>query len=151
MEKLRNRIDLRLVSYKKEYLTWTSKPNYMSQRIFDNDLVAIRNSKVILKFNRPAYVRICISLCTNSIMIILKINMVKNQDYYSLIVKRVVFLLKNVLGLKPKMYSFLADGSSESKKGKSVKRNIAVIISHSEFKDDVLLNNKYLRHSMNRI
>ena len=40
------------------------------------------------------------------------------------------------------MYSFLADGSSESKKGKSVKRNIAVIISHSEFKDDVLLNNK---------
>ena len=79
MEKLRNRIDLRLVSYKKEYLTWTSKPNYTSQRIFDNDLVAIRNSKVILKFNRPAYVRICISICTNSIMIILKINMEKKS------------------------------------------------------------------------
>ena len=32
----------------------------MSQKIFDNDLVAIRRSKVTLILNKPAYFRICI-------------------------------------------------------------------------------------------
>ena len=50
----------------------------MSHKIFDNDLVTIRKSKVTLTFNKPIYVRICI--------IILKINMLlTTQDYYSLI------------------------------------------------------------------
>ena len=35
-ESLRNRIDVRFVSNKKEFLKWASKPSYMSQRIFDN-------------------------------------------------------------------------------------------------------------------
>ena len=42
MENLRNRINVKLVSNKKGYLKWTSKPRYMSHRVFDNDLVAIR-------------------------------------------------------------------------------------------------------------
>ena len=42
MENLRNRINVKLVSNKKDYLKWTSKPSYMSHKIFDNDLVAIR-------------------------------------------------------------------------------------------------------------
>ena len=41
MEKLRNRIYIRLVSNKNDYLKWTSKPNYISQKIIDNDLIAI--------------------------------------------------------------------------------------------------------------
>ena len=56
VENLRNRIDLRLKSNKKDYLKWTSKPYYMSQKIFDNDLVAIRKSEVTLTLNKPAYV-----------------------------------------------------------------------------------------------
>ena len=32
----------------------------MSQKIFDNDLIAIHKSKVILTLNKPAYVGICI-------------------------------------------------------------------------------------------
>ena len=32
----------------------------MLQKIFDNDLVAIRKIKVILTLNKPAYVRMCI-------------------------------------------------------------------------------------------
>ena len=47
------------------------------------------------------------------------------------------------------MYSFLADDSSKHKKAKGVNRNVVVTISHNEYKD-VLLNNKCLRHSMNR-
>ena len=36
MENLRNRIDVKLVNKKKNYLKWISKPSYMSQKIFDN-------------------------------------------------------------------------------------------------------------------
>ena len=35
MENLRNRIDVRLVSNKKNYSKWTSKSRYMSHKIFD--------------------------------------------------------------------------------------------------------------------
>ena len=56
MENLRNRIDVKLVSNKKDYLKWTSKPSYMSQKIFDNDLVTIRKEKVTLTHNKQAYV-----------------------------------------------------------------------------------------------
>ena len=54
MENLRNRIDVKLVSNKKDYLKWASKPSYMSHKIFANDLVAIRKNKVILTLNKPA-------------------------------------------------------------------------------------------------
>ena len=57
--------------------------------------------------------------------------------------------IKEFVGLKPKMYSFLTDHNREHKKGKGMNRNVATII-HNEYKD-VLLNNKCLRHSMNRI
>ena len=56
MENLRNRIAWKLVSNKKYYAKWTSKPSYMLQKLFDNDLVAIRKNKVILTLNKPAYV-----------------------------------------------------------------------------------------------
>ena len=39
MENGRNRIDVRLVSNKKDYLKWTSKPSYMSQKTFVSYLV----------------------------------------------------------------------------------------------------------------
>ena len=56
IENLRNRTDVRLARNKKYYLTWTSKPGYMSKKIFDYYLVAIRKSKVTLTINKPAYV-----------------------------------------------------------------------------------------------
>ena len=54
MENLRNRIYVKLVSNKRDYLKWTSKPSYMSHKIFGNDLVAIRKNKVTLTLNKPA-------------------------------------------------------------------------------------------------
>ena len=56
MENLTKRTDVRLVSNKKDYLKWTSKPNFKSQKIFDNDLVKIRKSRVTLKLKKPVYV-----------------------------------------------------------------------------------------------
>ena len=55
MENFRNRINLKLVSNKKDYLKCRSKPSYMSHKIFDNNSVIIRKSKVALKFNKPVY------------------------------------------------------------------------------------------------
>ena len=49
--------------------------------------------------------------------------------------------------LKPN--SFLVD-NSKHKKAKNVSKNVVAAISHNEYKD-VLLNNKCIRHSMNRI
>ena len=50
-----------------------------------------------------------------------------------------VVAIKEFFGLKPKMYTFLADDISEHYK--------AIISQHT----DVLLNQKCFRHSMNRI
>ena len=58
--------------------------------------------------------------------------------------------IEEFVGLKPKIYSSLVDDDSEYKKAKGVNRNVVPTISHSEY-EDVLLNNKCLRHSMNRI
>ena len=52
MKNLRNRIDVKLVSNKKNYLKWTSKSSYMPRKIFDINLVAIRKSKVILMLKK---------------------------------------------------------------------------------------------------
>ena len=54
MKKVRNRIDVKLVRNEKE-LKWTSKPIYISQNIFYNDLVTISKRKVTLKLSKPAY------------------------------------------------------------------------------------------------
>ena len=55
----RNTIDLKLVNTEKDYLKCTSKPNYMSHKIFDNNLVGTRKSKVSSKVNEPAYTGMC--------------------------------------------------------------------------------------------
>ena len=60
MENLRNRIDVKFVSNKKDYLKWTSKPSYRSQKFFDNDLVATRKNKVTLTLSKTAYIGMCI-------------------------------------------------------------------------------------------
>ena len=60
MENLRKRIDVKLLSNKKDYLKCTSKPSYMLHKIFDNDLVAIHKNCVTLTLNKPAYIGICI-------------------------------------------------------------------------------------------
>ena len=54
--------------------------------------------------------------------------------------------IKIFVGLKPIIYSLLIGNSSKHKKAKSVNKNVVKRISNY-----VLLNNKFLRHSMNRI
>ena len=58
--------------------------------------------------------------------------------------------IKEFVRLKPKVYSFLVDNSSEHKRVKNVSENIVATISHCEYKD-ILLNKTCFRHLMNRI
>ena len=51
IENLRNRIDVKLLNNKEDYLKCTSKPRYMSHKIFDDSLVAIHKSKLALKLS----------------------------------------------------------------------------------------------------
>ena len=75
-ENLRNRISVQLTNNEKDYLKCTSKPSYMSQKVFANDLSAIRKSKVALKLNKP----VCIG------MHILELsNVLKYKFYYDYI------------------------------------------------------------------
>ena len=68
MENLRNRIDVKLVNNEKYYLKLTSKPNYMSHKIFDNNLVTILKSKVLSKLNKLAYIGMCILELSKGLM-----------------------------------------------------------------------------------
>ena len=58
-------------------------------------------------------------------------------------------VIEEFVGLKPKIYLFLVD-NNKHKKSKGMNKNVVATISHNEYKD-VLLNEKCIRHSMNRI
>ena len=60
MGNLRNRINVKLVNNEKDYLRCTSKPSYMSYKIFDDNLVTIHKTKLALKPNKPTYIGMCI-------------------------------------------------------------------------------------------
>ena len=58
--------------------------------------------------------------------------------------------IEEFVELKPTMYSYLVDDNSEHKNANDVNKNDVATISHNE-EEDVLLNKKCLRDSMNRI
>ena len=60
MKNLRNTVDIKLASNKKDCLKWVSKPSYILHEIFGNMLVAIHKSKVVIMLNKPAYIKMCI-------------------------------------------------------------------------------------------
>ena len=78
MEKLRNRIKVKLVNNKKEFNIFTSKPS-MSHKIFDNNLVAIRKGKLALKFNKSAYIGMCILELRKVLIYEFHYNYIKNK------------------------------------------------------------------------
>ena len=56
--------------------------------------------------------------------------------------------IKEFLGLKTKIYSFLVEDNNEHRKAKGVSRNVVATISPNKYKD-VLFNDKCIRNSMN--
>ena len=60
MENLCKRVDVRLVTNEKKLDKLTSKPTYVSSKIFNENLMAVHKVKETLTLNRPAYVGMCI-------------------------------------------------------------------------------------------
>ena len=60
MENIRRRVDARIVTGEKQLTKMTSKPTFVSSKIFNENLVAVHKIKESLTLNRPAYVDMCI-------------------------------------------------------------------------------------------
>ena len=79
IKSLRSRIDIKLASNKEDYLKWTSRPSYMTHKIFENDLVAIHKNKVTLNLNKPAHTGMCILELSKVIMYKFRYDYIENK------------------------------------------------------------------------
>ena len=79
MENLRKRVDVRLVTNEKKLLKLTSKPTYVSSKIFNENLVAVHKIKEALTLKRPAYVGMCILDLSKTLMYDFHHNYIKNK------------------------------------------------------------------------
>ena len=60
MENLRKRINFKLVNNAKDYIKHTSKPSFVSQKIFNKIVVAIHEIKPVSTLDKPMYVEFSI-------------------------------------------------------------------------------------------
>ena len=79
MENLRKRVDVRLVTNEKKVLKLTSKPTYVSSKIFNENLVAVHKIKEALTLNMPAYVGMCILDLSKTLMYDFHYNYIKKK------------------------------------------------------------------------
>ena len=79
MENVRKRVDVRLVTNEKKLLKLTSKPTYISSKIFNENLVAVHKIKEALTLNRPAYVGMCILDLSKTLMYDSHYNYIKKK------------------------------------------------------------------------
>ena len=79
MENIRKRVDVRLVTSKEKLLKMTSKPTYVSSKIFNENLVAVHKIKETLTLNRPAYVGMCILDLSKTLMYDFHYNYIKHK------------------------------------------------------------------------
>ena len=79
MENLRKRQNIKLVTDEENLLKWTSKPSFVSFKIFNEDLVAVHKMKPTLTLNRPAYVGMCILDLSKTLMYDFHYNYIKNK------------------------------------------------------------------------
>ena len=82
MENIRKRVDVRLVTDEKKLLKLTSKPTYVSSKIFNENLVAVHKIKETLTLNRPAYIGMCILDLSKTLMYDFHYNYIKNKYGY---------------------------------------------------------------------
>ena len=79
MENLRKRVDVRPVTDEKKLDKLTSKPTYVSSKIFNENLMAVHKIKEALTLNRPAYVGMCILNLSKMLMWDFHYNYIKKK------------------------------------------------------------------------
>ena len=55
MENLRKIINVRFVNNEKDFLRYTSRPSYVTHKLFDKDFATIHEIKPVLILNKPIY------------------------------------------------------------------------------------------------
>ena len=76
---VRNRTNRKPVNNEKFYLKCTSKPSYMSQKVFDSNLVALQQSKITLALSKSAYIGMCILDLNKELMYEFHYDDIKNK------------------------------------------------------------------------
>ena len=79
MENIRKRVDVRLVTSKEKLLKLSSKPTYVSSKIFNENLVAVHKIKESLTMNRPAHIGMCILDLSKTLMYDFHYNYIKHK------------------------------------------------------------------------
>ena len=57
IENRRKRTNVRVVNHEKDFLKYTSRPTYVTHKLFNKDYAAIHEIKPVLVLNKPIYVR----------------------------------------------------------------------------------------------
>ena len=79
MENLRKRVDIKLVTDEKKLMKLTSKPTFVTSKIFNEKLVGVHKIKETLTLNGPAYVGMCILDLSTTLMYDLHYNYIKRK------------------------------------------------------------------------
>ena len=70
---------MRLVNNKKDFLKYTSRPTYVTHKLFDKDYAAVQEIKPVLVLNKPIYVRFTVLDLTKWNMYDLHYNFIKKN------------------------------------------------------------------------
>ena len=79
MENLRKRINVRFVNNKKDFLKYTSKPTYVTHKLFNKNFAAIHEIKPVLVLNKQIYVGFTVSDLSKWLMYDFHYNFVKKN------------------------------------------------------------------------
>ena len=79
MKNLKKRIKVRLVTNEKDFLKYTSKPTYISHKIFGKNYAAIHEIKPVLILNKPIYVGLTVLELSKWLMYDFHYNFIKKH------------------------------------------------------------------------
>ena len=79
MENLRKRADIKLVTDQKKLMKLTSKPTFMTSKIFNEKLVSVHKIKEILTLNMPADMGMCMFHLSKTSMYDVHYNYIKKK------------------------------------------------------------------------
>ena len=79
MENIGKRINVGIVSNKKDFLKYTSRPTYIAQKIFGEDYAAIHEIKPVLMLNKPIYVEFTVLELSKWLMYDFRYNFIRKN------------------------------------------------------------------------
>ena len=202
MENIRNRVNVKLVNSEDKFKKLVAKPNFLSRKIFNENLVSVHMKKTSLTMNKPVYLGMCILDLSKTLMFDFHYNYIipkygnkakllftdtdsfiyeiQTKDFYKDISgdvkdrfdtsdypdnhpsgiptginKKVLGMfkdevagknIKEFIGLRSKLYSFITEEGKENKRCKGVKKNVVEkYIRHEDYKTCLKTGKEQLR------